>query len=116
MQQREIAIKEAEVKRKAMSDQSRAEIERERIQTNAALKAAEIASEDKRTGLQVGVEISKTKEQLDAMQKREGVRFGIDIAKSAADRESKEKLEGARLGVEVGRNLLDQSNKNNKDS
>jgi len=116
MQQRELAIKEAEVKRKSASDQARTEIERERIQTNAALKAAEIAAEDKRTGLQVGIEIAKTKEQLEADGKRDGLKFGLDIAKSHADRASKEKLEGTRLGIEVGRSLLDQSNKNNGNS
>lgn len=111
MQRKELEIKEAEVQRKALSDKNRTELERERIQTNAAMKAAEIASEDKRTGLQVGVEIAKARESLEAEGKREGLKFGVDIAKDIANRESKEKMEGARLGVEVGRVLTEQQNK-----
>ena len=111
MQRKELEIKEAEVQRKALSDKNRTELERERIQTSAAMKAAEIASEDKRTGLQVGVEIAKARDSLEAEGKREGLKFGVDIAKDIANRESKEKMEGARLGVEVGRVLTEQQNK-----
>ena len=111
MQQRELAIKEAEVKRKAASDQARNMLERERIQTNAAVKAAEIAAEDERTGMQIGAEVAKAREKLSADQEREGLKIGAAVSREQADRESKERMEGAKLGVDIAKSITQGNGK-----
>ena len=103
MQQHELQIKEAEVRRKGASDKARNELERERIQTNAAIRSAEIASEDERTGLEISTEVIKAREKLSAETERAKHRGEENLAREASNRESREMAEGTRLGVDIAK-------------
>lgn len=111
MQQRELQIKEAEVRRKAASDKARNDLERERIQTNAAIKSAEIASEDERTGLAVSTEVIKARERLAAETERARTKGQENLEREAANRESREMSEGTRLGVDIAKFQSDLNRK-----
>ena len=70
MQQQELALKQAEVERKAQKDMMDAELRNKEIDTKANIEGAKIGSE-----------ISKHEKDLTEKQKLEGVKLGIDIAK-----------------------------------
>jgi hypothetical protein len=79
MQQRELAIKEAEVQRKQQKDI-----------TDAAAKADEIQLEKERLvmeaelkGLQVGADISKSRTDMQLRAQMEGIRTGLEVAREA---------------------------------
>ena len=73
MQQAELQLKEAELKRKAAKDLMDAMLKNEQIEANK-----EIA------GAQMGVEIQKQENELTERQKTEGLKIGLDVAKGIA--------------------------------
>jgi hypothetical protein len=83
MQQRELAIKEAEVQRKIKKDI-----------TDAAAKADEIELETKRMDIQAEIE---------------GARLGVDIAKTKAQAARQSVVDGMKAGLDMARELKDQA-------
>ena len=73
MQQAELQLKEAELRRKAAKDLMDAMLKNEQIEANK-----EIA------GAQMGVEIQKQENELTERQKTEGLKIGLDVAKNIA--------------------------------
>jgi len=76
MQQAELAIKQAEVQRKAKKDFVDAALQNERIEADKAI-----------AGAKLGVDLAKNEKNLTEQQKREGIKLGLEIAKNI-DKES----------------------------
>ena len=76
MQQAELAIKQAEVQRKAKKDFVDAALENERIEADKAI-----------AGAKLGVDLAKNEKNLTEQQKKEGIKLGLEIAKNI-DKES----------------------------
>ena len=74
MQQQELAIKEAEVRRKAAKDLMDAMIKNEEIETDKQIEGAKL-----------GVELSKQENDLTAKQQAEGVKIGLQVAKDLTE-------------------------------
>ena len=81
MQQQELAIKEAEVKRKSAKDLMDAIIKNEEIETEKQIEGAKL-----------GVELSKQENDLTAKQKAEGFKIGLDVAKDLTEPDTKERV------------------------
>tara|TARA_R100001129_G_scaffold26857_3_gene18044 strand:- start:2246 stop:4633 length:2388 start_codon:yes stop_codon:yes gene_type:complete len=81
MQQQELAIKEAEVKRKSAKDLMDAIIKNEEIETEKQIEGAKL-----------GVELSKQENDLTAKQKAEGFKIGLDVAKDLTEPDPKERV------------------------
>ena len=86
IQQRELAIKEAEVQRKAKKDAADAaakadqiEVERERIAAQAEID-----------GARIGLEAAKAKEELLGRFEAEGLRLGVDVARAMREEKKPE--------------------------
>ena len=86
IQQRELAIKEAEVQRKAKKDAADAaakadqiEVERERIAAQAEID-----------GARIGLEAAKAKEELRGRFEAEGLKLGVDVARAMREEKKPE--------------------------
>jgi hypothetical protein len=84
IQQRELAIKEAEVQRKIKKDE-----------VDAVAKADQIRVEE---------------ERIKAQAEIDGARIGLEAAKAKQEMEGRFEAEGIRLGVDMKR-LMDEKNK-----
>ena len=94
MQQREMQIKEGDLQRKAMKNQTDAQLKRAElvIDTKAremelALDAERIQSEEKQTLAKILADSHKDEEELNVRQLIEGAKMGIQSATKAKERE-----------------------------
>jgi hypothetical protein len=78
LQQQEIQITAQEVQRKAQKDAADIELEKMRLE----LEAAKIESTERMAGAQLGLKSAQAKAELEAKQEMEGARIGVDIAKN----------------------------------
>ena len=88
MQQQELAIKEAEVKRKSAKDLM-----------DAVLKNEEIETEKQIEGAKLGVELSKQQNDLTEKQKTEGLKIGLQVAKDLTEPDTTKEMPNMRDGV-----------------
>jgi hypothetical protein len=83
IQQRELALKEAEFQHKR-------ELDLAKLNLDSQAKAATIANEQDRIASQ---------------ERQEGARLGVKIATEKDKAERKDQLEGAKLGVEIAKSI-----------
>lgn len=77
LQQQELAIKQADVDRKAKKDAADAAAKADEIR----LREQELADRKEIDGARLGVDIAKHKQTVNQQQQLEGTRIGVDIAK-----------------------------------
>jgi hypothetical protein len=94
MKEREVAVKEAEVQRKAQEGQAKIQLDLQKAMTQAELEKARIESQNEIAGANIGQRIASDlldAEQLKDKQAREdyqkGVDIGIEIAKDSIQNE-----------------------------
>ena len=81
IQQREIAIKEQELKHKMEMDRASLDLDATTKIGNLDLQAERIKSENKRAGASIGARIATELDKEQRKDKREGTKLGLDIAK-----------------------------------
>ena len=81
IQQREIAIKEAELKHKIEMDRASLDLDATTKIGNLDLQAERIKSENKRAGASIGARIATELDKEQRKDKREGAKLGLEIAK-----------------------------------
>jgi len=86
LQQRDVAVKEGELQRKAQKDQQ-----------DVALKAAALQQKDKADTMRIMVDAGAKKDQLDQQKGSDALRTMTDIAKTKDQQE----LEGRRMGADM---------------
>ena len=81
IQQREIAIKEEELKHKIEMDRASLDLDATTKIGNLDLQAERIKSENKRAGASIGARIATELDKEQRKDKREGAKLGLEIAK-----------------------------------
>ena len=81
IQQREIAIKEQELKHKIEMDRASLDLDATTKIGNLDLQAERIKSENKRAGASIGARIATELDKEQRKDKREGAKLGLEIAK-----------------------------------
>ena len=81
IQQREIAIKEQELKHKIEMDRASLDLDATTKIGNLDLQAERIKSENKRAGASIGAKIATELDKEQRKDKREGAKLGLEIAK-----------------------------------
>ena len=81
IQQREIAIKEQELKHKMEMDRASLDLDATTKIGNLDLQAERIKSENKRAGASIGARIATDLDKEQRKDKREGAKIGLEIAK-----------------------------------
>ena len=81
IQQREIAIKEQELKHKIEMDRASLDLDATTKIGNLDLQAERIKSENKRAGASIGARIATELDREQRKDKREGAKLGLEIAK-----------------------------------
>jgi hypothetical protein len=79
MQQKEVAIKEANLQRQLMKDQKDAQLKEMEILIRDQRERERISSQEKVAGAQIGASIVEQEKDLDVKQKLEGVRIGAQL-------------------------------------
>ena len=87
IQQRELQIKEAELKHKIEMDRASLDLDATTKIGNLDLQAERIKSENKRAGASIGARIATELDKEQRKDKREGAKLGLEIAKEL-DRDS----------------------------
>ena len=90
-QEKELEIREMDVKRKAAADKLRSDTELEKARIKEETELERIASTEKTIGAQIGAKLAAS--VIESDDKTEAL-------------DAKEKMEGARLGVEMAREIL----------
>ena len=91
MQQRELAIKEQDVQRKALEAQARIQADLQKARDRNELDAERIDAQERIAGAKIGAESAK--------QALEAEMEGEEIS-------SRERIEGAKIGAEVAKELM----------
>ena len=81
IQQRELQIKEAELKHKIEMDRASLDLDATTKIGNLDLQAERIKSENKRAGASIGARIATELDKEQRKDKREGAKLGLEIAK-----------------------------------
>ena len=81
IQQREIALKEAEFQHKQQLDIAKLQADMDKSQANVAVQEERIESEERRDGARMGVDLAKTRYQ----GQREDVKYGIELGKEITE-------------------------------
>lgn len=79
MQQKEVAIKEANLQRQLMKDQKDSELKEMEILVRDQRERERIASQEKIAGAQIGSRVVEQDKDLETKQKLEGVRIGAQL-------------------------------------
>jgi hypothetical protein len=82
LQQREMALKEAEFQHKQQMDMARLEIDSKNKEAIRETEQERIESQERVEGAKLGVKIASDRDRLSKEEIKEGVKLGIDIAKS----------------------------------
>ena len=80
MQQQELALKGQEVQRKALKDQTDAQLRNRQLD----IEELRIASMEEIEGTKLGIKMAKDKDEQEFRQELEGTKLGIEIAKSTS--------------------------------
>jgi hypothetical protein len=86
IQQRELAIKEAEVQRKSKKDAADAAAKADQIE----IERQRIAAQAEVDGARIGLEAAKAKEELRGRFEAEGIKLGVDVAKALREEKRSE--------------------------
>jgi hypothetical protein len=86
IQQRELAIKEAEVQRKSKKDAADAAAKADQIE----VERQRIAAQAEVDGARIGLEAAKAKEELRGRFEAEGIKLGVDVAKALREEKRSE--------------------------
>jgi len=86
IQQREIALKEAEFKHKRDMDVAKLQTDLTNKEEARELDRDRIASQERQEGARLGVKIATEKDKLDREEQIEGVKLGVEIAESIAEK------------------------------
>jgi hypothetical protein len=78
MQQQELALKGQEVQRKALKDQTDAQLKNRQLD----IEESRIASNEEIEGTRLGIKMAKDKDAQEFTEELEGTRLGIEMAKS----------------------------------
>ena len=88
MKEREVAVKEAEVQRKAIQDANRVSLAQTKENNSVAIKQEEIATEKELKGLEIGQQIASDlldQQREDSKIARDDYQKGLDMAKEFVD-------------------------------
>jgi hypothetical protein len=85
IQQKEMALKEAEFEHKRQMDLAKLQAEMQSKQATRQLEEERIASQERQEGARLGVRIATEKDKLERKDQVEGAKLGVEIAKSIAD-------------------------------
>lgn len=114
MQQRELAVKEADLARKAQKDKADMTVAMSDIQ----MKGEQIASQERQTGARLGVQITADHQKDATEATKTAIKTGLEISQGLADHSlDQERLEVERDRNEVAREQIaanKQSNKSNE--
>lgn len=86
IQQRELALKEAEFKHKQQFDMAKLQADQQSKQATIETEKERIESQEKQEGARLGVKIATEKDKLNKKETLEGVKLGVEIAKSISDK------------------------------
>ena len=86
IQQRELALKEAEFKHKRDMDVAKLQTDLVNKEETRGLERDRLASQERQEGARLGVKIATEKDKLDREEQIEGVKLGVQIAESIADK------------------------------
>ena len=81
IQQREIALKEAEFQHKQQLDIAKLQADMDKSKANVAVQEERIESEERRDGARLGVDLAKTRYQ----GQREDLKYGIELGKELTE-------------------------------
>jgi hypothetical protein len=84
MQQQELQLKQMELQHKIEMDKAKLQLDALSKQTNAHLQAERISSENQRAGAQIGARLATELDKAQRDDKVEGAKLGIEIAKELA--------------------------------
>jgi hypothetical protein len=82
IQQREIALKEAEFNHKREMDMAKLQAEIQNKEASREVELERISSQERQEGARLGVRVASEKDKLDREEQMEGVKLGVEIAKS----------------------------------
>jgi hypothetical protein len=82
IQQREIALKEAEFNHKREMDMAKLQAEIQNKEASREVELERISSQERQEGARLGVRVASEKDRLDREEQMEGVKLGVEIAKS----------------------------------
>jgi len=85
IQQKEMALKEAEFEHKKQMDLAKLQAEMQNKQATRDLEEERLASQERQEGARLGVRIATEKDKLERKDQVEGAKLGVEIAKSIAD-------------------------------
>ena len=88
MKEREVAVKEAEVQRKAIQDANRVALAQTKESNSVAIKQEEIATEKELKGLEIGQQIASDlldQQREDSKIARDDYQKGLDMGKEFVD-------------------------------
>jgi len=85
IQQRELALKEAEFQHKRELDLQKLQMDAQNSATKTETELERIASQERQEGARLGVQIASEKDKLEQKDKIEGLKYGVEIAKTLAD-------------------------------
>jgi hypothetical protein len=84
IQQRELALKEAEFQHKRELDMQKLQMEMQSTAIKTETERERIASQERQEGARLGVRIATEKDKLEQKDQLEGVKYGIEIARTIA--------------------------------
>jgi hypothetical protein len=84
IQQRELALKEAEFQHKRELDLAKLNLDSQAKAANIANEQDRIASQERQEGARLGVKIATEKDKAERKDQLEGAKLGVEIAKSIA--------------------------------
>jgi len=84
IQQRELALKEAEFQHKRELDMAKLNLDSQAKAANIANEQDRIASQERQEGARLGVKIATEKDKAERKDQLEGAKLGVEIAKSIA--------------------------------
>ena len=85
IQQREIALKEAEFNHKREMDMAKLQAEIQNKEASREVELERISSQERQEGARLGVRVASEKDNLDREEQMEGVKLGVEIAKSISE-------------------------------
>ncbi len=88
IQQRKIALEEAEFQHKREVDMAKLELDKQSKQATVETERERIDSQERQEGARLGVKIATEKDKLERRDQLEGAKLGVEIAKSIADNKS----------------------------
>lgn len=109
IQQQELAIRAADVKRKADKDVADAIARAEEARIKADLERERIAAQERIAGAKIGSEIAMIRQNISAQEKMAAERMRADQTRDALQAASRERVAGAKIGADVVKSVRNGS-------